>query len=151
MNLFTVEKRFHPKTGKPVGDEFVESENLICDFTGELIDCEDYQNRPLYSVHFDYNHDCEEVYYYDDDKEYFEQLDVEYSNLFENKPYHFLPDNDGGDASWNLMFEWWNCLKSKKGDLADCKTIEDAMRKARVRTIKKLLKSKKYTIEEFGL
>lgn len=156
MNLYTKQQEFSRKTGKPVGFTHTLSGAQICDYSGLLIaEDADYENRPLYSLNADYNRDCEEVYYYDDEAEAMKKLGVEdYGKIFEAN-FVFQPyiDEDGKytDYSRNLVQEWVKALKDKTGYLAECATIEEAMRKARVRTAMKLLVDKTYTAEELGL
>ncbi len=149
MIIYSEEKRFSPKTGKELGSDYGES-GLICDYTGKVIDQDNYEDRPMYGIKIQYNSDCEEVYYYDKEKEYFDKIGVNYYSLFGSE-YHFLVGSDGQDYSSNLLDEWSRDFKKKDSVFFECLTIEEALRRARVRTVKKLLEEKKYTVEELGL
>ena len=154
MKLYILEKRFHPKTGKELDPQPVESKNFLCDFTGGIIDCEKYENRPLYEIKIDYNHDCEEIYYYDEAKDWFRKQRIGYASIFES-PFHFKPagGRNNTDASVSLMAMWVrNCGSARTNHwLAGASTIEEAMRRSRVRLVKQFIEEKRFTPDELGL
>ncbi len=149
MIIYSKEQRFSPKTGKELESDYAES-GLICDYTGKVIDQDNYEDRPMYSIKVNYNADCEEVYYYDEAKEYFDVIEADYYKLFESE-FHFLVGDNGQDYSCNLLDEWNKGFSDKKSLFYQCLTVEEAFRRARVRTVKVLLESKKYSKEELGL
>lgn len=153
MNLYKAKVKFDAETGKRLKrPTVVKTRDAICDYTGELIKySEDRDMYPQYTLTLDY--DCES-YYHDKDAEFFRDLGLDYSSLFDDKEYHFavLGDYAGNvDMSQMLMSEWVGQMSAKVGPFATCGNVEEVLRKARVETVKRLIKEKKYTPEELGL
>ena len=149
MYLYKIEKRYSHLTGKEILPEITRTPNIICDYTGELI-MDGEQDSPLYALKVDYDSGSEEIYYYDDDKEYFKKLNIDYDSIFRLQS-HFKMGDDGEDESVSLVKEWITNMEEDVGIFKNCATIEEAMRIARVRTIKRLLNDKTYTPEQLGL
>jgi hypothetical protein len=151
MKLYKPSKRFNPRTGKETEPEFSPCGSWICDYSGEEIDLDDLQYRPMYELQPDYYDGLEQAYYYDDEKEFFEEkLNIDYSSLFE-EPFVFKVQEDFTDNSFFLVKEWMENRTVKGHIFYDCRTIEEAMRKARVRTVKRLITEELYTNEQLGL
>jgi hypothetical protein len=151
MKLYKLEDRFDTKTGKLKDPIMVWTGNYLCDYDGSLIDTDDPEFKPQYTLTANYCHDSEEVYYYDAAKEWFEKHKIEYANLF-NDPFIFSKIlSDGIDCSFTLVKEWMDNFNNETSPLFLCSSIEEAMRISRVRTVQKILKEKKYTAQELGL
>jgi len=151
MKLYTTRKVFDRFTGKPNGEDFAPTGKYICDYTGVVIDGdENPECEPMYKLKVSYNNDSEEVYYYDEVKEEFEEMGIDYGTML-SEPYTFAVNEDYTDVSIGLVQEWMAERAEKKSVFYKCATIEQAMRIARVRTVLRLLKEKIFTAAELGL
>jgi len=143
MYSYKISPRFDPRTGKPTNSEKV-IDKLICDYSGEVI-----PEHLDYEVKIEQIGGSEETWYYDDEREYFENLGIDYGSVFISS-YHFLSNQDGHDFSAKLVEEWTQNFNNKKSIFHHCLNLDTAFRLTRIRTIKKLLKNKSYSIEELG-
>lgn len=140
--------KFDPYTGKPAHPTFTRG-SKICDYSGNVID-EEILPGIEYEIKIEYISGCEEPWYYDDDREEFETLGIEYDSIF-SSPYHFESNREGQDYSSNLLDEWNKNFDNKDSIFYHCTNLDLALRICRIRTIKKLLKENKFSIEELGL
>jgi hypothetical protein len=150
MMLYQLEPRFNQRTGKPIEPVLTKTGVLICDYTGDLITTDDNDYYPQYELKADYDSRCEEVYYYDDARDFFESRSIEYGKLFVD-PFVFSVNVDYTDKSVQLVQEWMLNINANSGVFCECKSIEHAMRIARVRTVKRLLSMDTYTIQQLGI
>ncbi len=160
MIIYTLEKHFCERTGKELSPTQIESDKYICDFSGELIDSDHACGSGFYDLEIKYNNDSEEDWYYESMPELAKILGIKddsggdfyqlKQSLYEGK-YHFLYNMEGTDHSLSLCKEWIDNIDNKKSIFYEIDNIARAFRKARYRTVCKLLKEKKYTIEELGL
>lgn len=142
MFLFKTIKLFNKYTGNKEGHQHVETNQILDDFTGEILTKNIHQN--LYSISFNFNHDSEPVYYYDEEKEFFEDLGVDYGGFVSN-PYHVFWAT--GQSFDNSMAHLYKIFENKK-NLEKYSGIYDIYRVARINTIKKLLKENKLKPEQ---
>lgn len=149
MKLYTSQAKYNVRTGKFIENIFVESEDILCDYTGEKIASDDIEKRPLYEIVVEQIGGAEESYYYDDEKLWFEEQNINYHSLWTN-PFHFIA-TDSYDGSIDFIKEWHDNVSVHGGIFKDTRTLDEALRKCRVRTIKKLLQSNMYTPGELGL
>lgn len=152
MRLHKVTKRFCPQTGTELDSILKPSLVLICDYSGVEIDQDNLSIRPQYVLKPEYDSGCEEVYYYDDIKPYFEeQLKIEYASLF-RQPFVFSTHpNFSSDYSLTLIEEWMDGVDIEGHTFFKCSTVEEAMRRSRVRLVKYFIEDKIYTKEQLGL
>jgi hypothetical protein len=154
MILHKQVKQFDKRTGKEIESEWVPTRTYICDYSGAECDAdENYEVQPMYTFKADYYDGLEQAWYYDyDNIEYFRKLNVEYGSIFDVE-YMFMPDVNGSqyDASFWLNQEWMDGVDVKGHTFYECATLEEAMRRARVRTIRRLLDEKAYTPQQLGL
>jgi hypothetical protein len=155
MILHKEVKTYDKRTGKEAESEWLPTRIYICDYTGEECDSDqNYDFQWMYKLETHYYNGIEQVWYYDDDnRKYFEEgLKINYGSIFSH-PFMFAPQINGTycDASYWLSSEWMDAVEVKGHTFYECSTIEEAMRRARVRTIKRLLEEKAYTKEQLGL
>lgn len=156
MNLYTLQKRFDARTGKEIKSSFeIDINRAICDYTGEEINLENQEECSGYNFSIEYNHDSEPAWY-GDYHEFDEKYSIDYGSFsnFLDSPYHFqnLQSYGGFDVSMKLANDWIKAIKSKKeSDLKRFGTLEQVFIYFRLKTLKEILKSKKYTLPELGL
>ena len=156
MKLYKVKKQFDPNTGDPAEPRIVEDKRMaVCDYTGEEVDLyNDAELIPQYYLSFRYNTSSEPVWELEGDDR-FEEFGVtdDYGEFgeFINSSYHFKTCEWGCvDVSLVMIEEWMDNLRTKSGRFKDCATIESVCRAARLDTLHRLLKGKKYTPEQLG-
>jgi hypothetical protein len=156
MHIYSNATRFCPHTGRPLDPILLrDPRRVICDYSGQEFDTDDDTLTPYYNLSIEYNHDSEPSWYqsHDDFNEDFKVGYGDFSN-FMSSPYHFMHSEAYGavDYSWFLIEEWLTARrgKNKKHRFYRCGTIEQAMKTARLDTLRKLLESKKYKLEELG-
>lgn len=156
MLLYSRIPRFSPRTGKPVDPELVEDRSrFVCDYSGELINADDDALKPLYYLAIDYNHDSEPLW--DQDAHKFEkEFKIGYGDFgkFMSSAFHFTHTETYGsaDLSWFLIDEWVAARrgKDKKHRFFECATIEQLLSTLRQDTLRKILRGKKFTLEQLG-
>lgn len=164
MYFYTDAARFDPRTGKPVDPVLIRSSRkFICDMTGKLYDTdEDDGQMRCYEISLTYNHDSEPCWYEEYHK--FEKefgLDYGEFSTFMDSPFHFANTEDYGcaDLSEQLMTEWVKarqprCVKPRepqpKVRFSECATIEQVLAELRFEMLRKLLREKKFTLEQLG-
>ena len=159
MHLYKPKPRFDSRTGKPI-NSVLRPAGYVCDYTGEEFDgVADYELEPLYYLKIKYNHDSEPLWYEDKERQILEkQYGVEYGDFsnFLDSTYHFMHTEGFGcaDVSMQLVSEWIVAVNSDNSKhpnpLHNCRTIEQAFRVCRLRTLMRLLEEKKYTPVELG-
>lgn len=156
MFIYTYSARFDPLTGKPVDPVLLRSRRkFICDMTGELFDTdEDDTQMRCYEIAIKYNHDSEPCWYEEYHK-FEKEFGIGYGDFskFMDSPYHFANTEAYGcsDLSEQLMAEWIKALRSKKKSrFSDCHTIEQVFSTLRFEMLRKLLREKKFTLEQLG-
>jgi hypothetical protein len=161
MHLYSPSKKqFDPDTGEPIAPMMVrDRKKAICDYSGEEIDIYDnIEEIPLYSISIKYDNSCEPQWY-EDMHELQRELGIEFDygcfSQFMESPYHFRHTEEYGcsDVTLDMMKQWITIKKFKKSDdpLHRCGTIGGVLMHTRLETLKRLLKEKKYTLEQLGL
>jgi hypothetical protein len=156
MFLYKKFKRFNPNTGQPV-DPILKPSGYLSDYTGEIIDLDDDEAKPLYTLGLEYNHDSEPLWY-EDYHPLEEAFGLGYGDfsLFMKSPYHFANTDGYGctDETLAIVKLWLKDLNAKKtrkdAQFWNCGTIEQVFSKVRVKTLTRLLKNKLYTLEDLG-
>ena len=152
MYLYQKKPRFDSDTGKEI-EPILTRKGFISDLTGEFIDTDDYENEPLYTISFEYNNDSEPLWYetyHDLLRELKLEIDLDYGEFsgFIESPYHFANTEGYGctDETLEIMQRW---IKKDK-EFHGCGTIEQVFQQVRLKTLKRLIKEKVYTLEELG-
>jgi len=142
MLLYFKEKHFDSSTGKELEPILRPSQSkFICDFSGSIIEMDNDETKPLYSISIDYNHDSKPLWY-EEFHEFDEKYGLDYGEFsrFMSSPYHFsIKDYGAGDDSIRII----RCL-------SPARTLEEALRDMRLQTLRELLEEKKFTKEELG-
>jgi len=149
MVYYKIIPLFNRKTKEPDGFE-LKSIGFICDYSGEILDKDEVDGLDSFKI--DYYNGVEEAWYYDEEREDFAK-DIEgwddyssYSDLM-NLPYHFAPGEDA-----KLVEEWHDFLCVEEHYLYGCASLEEALRRSRLRTFKRLvITEKKVKVEELGI
>jgi len=156
MYLYTDSARFDPRTGKPVAPVLLHHHNqFICDMTGVVYDTdEDAGQMRCYEISINYNHDSEPCWY-EEYHEFKKEFGIDYGDFskFMDSPYHFANTEAYGvsDLSEQLMEEWIKARRSKKKTrFSDCHTVEQVFSTLRFEMLRKLLREKKFTLEQLG-
>jgi len=161
MHLYSrTKKQFDPNTGEPLAPIMArDRKHAICDYSGEEIDLYDNDEEiPWYVISMRYDHGCEPQWY-EDMHELQRELGIEfdYSSFseFMESPYHFRHTEPYGcsDVTLDIMKEWVATKTLEKSDnpLHRDGTIGAVLMDIRLETLKRLLKEKKYTLEQLGL
>ena len=158
MKLYTIKPQFDPDTGQPTEPAFQENKRLaVCDYTGQEVDLyNDDTKKPQYYISIRYDHSSEPIWEMElEDLRRFKEFGIsdDYGEFgeFINSPYHFYTDDYGSiDASFDMIKEWMIDMTKKEGRFSECRTIEHVMRVARLYTLVRLLKEKKYTPKQLG-
>lgn len=161
MFLYKKKKFFDPETGKEV-EPVLKRSGYLSDLTGKPIDLDNDEEKPLYTLSFDYDHGSEPLWYedfYDLLRELkLSEENMEYSDFsqFMESPYHFTNVEGYGctDETESIMDQWITDRKKKgvRGDVEfrGCGTIEQVLSKIRVKTLRRLIEEKVYTLEQLG-
>lgn len=123
MHIYVEKPRFSQIDGQKVQSVWVKSDAVLCDSTGEAFaSCDS-----AYSIKIKYNHSSEPLYYYDKDREWFEERDASYELLME-ADYHFgvPPEHEHQD-------------------------LEEDFRLTRIKIVKKILKAKTLSLQQLGI
>ena len=151
MILYAPIKSFCRKTGKEIEPEWVQTRKYICDYTGEECDPdEDHELQPMVQYTVNYYDGLEQAWYYDyENIKFFEELGVEYGSIFEI-PFVYKPNVNGSrfDACFWLNQEWVDGFDVEGHTFYNCYSLEEAMRRARIRTIRRLLDEEAYTKDQ---
>jgi len=156
MYLYSSSARFDPQTGKPVNPVLLRSSRkFICDYTGVLYDThqDDTQMR-CYELSINFNHGSEPTWY-EGYHEFEWEFGIGYGDFstFMESPFHFANTEAYGsaDLSEQLMTEWVKARRSKKKSrFSNCATIEQVLVTLRLEMLRKLLREKKFTLEQLG-
>jgi hypothetical protein len=71
VKIYKLKPSFDPDTGERIDDVAILDE-IICDFTGEVIN--DESPRPPYTIEFKYDHGSEPDWYYDNIEELYDLI-----------------------------------------------------------------------------
>lgn len=150
MYLYERVNRFNPVTGQPT-EEWLISSKTVCDYTGEVMES-DLETGPLVDLNTGYCHDVEPMWDQDDGRGWFEGRGLSYESLMD-LTYHFKPATQWGyaDVSMFLAREWLDGMGDPDSVFHECLYLDEALRRARVRTVKRLLEDETLTHEALGI
>lgn len=154
MFIYSLKKQFDPNTGEEI-EPTIKPCGKICDYSGELIDPDDDENKPMYATRIDYDNGCEPEWYYDDEFTKLEEMGVDYQDFarFIEGPYHFI-SHWYGDKGWTdnsvlLVKEWVG--SGKPSPFSEYHSLSEVFRAMRYRTLFRLLSKGKYKLSDFGM
>lgn len=151
MRIYEKVKRFDPVTGKPV--EKWAFKEVRCDFTGEVLDYDEYGPESYCSYQLDYDGHDPCFGSSGDEYDLGEKHDIDMFQ-FLSAEYHFKSvggSDDPEDFAEAMMMKEAvaNCTK-RKSEWFRCFTFDACCRTARTRTAKRLIEEKVITPDQLS-